>query len=652
MLALGGAGRAQESAASGEKTTEKKALTPEAFLELRQVQDPQFSPDGTRVAFVVSDPFKNDKRTLHIWLYDGKTKSARQLTYSDKSDSVPRWSPDGQKLAFLSNRGGEYQQLYILRMEGGEGVALTKAKASVSVFAWSPDGQSIAFISPDPKTDEDEKKEKDKDDAHVVDKEDKQPRLRVIDLKSKEERALTKPNWMVSELVWMPDGQAIVMSATDRPASDQNTHRIYAVSVKAGAMKELAAPHGPFAELQISPSGALVSYQGCREDGPQPHDLMLLPSSGGAPRNLTGASLDRMIVDYKWLKGGSLLVTYAEGFKTRFTSYSSEGERKEIGELPVNAEQFSVASTGAAAFIGEATTSPRELWIREADGSVQQASHVNEAWKSYAVTAPEYYKYKSTGDLEIETALLKPAGYDGKSKLPTVVLVHGGPTGNWEDRVDAWGQLLVARGYLVMYPNIRGSIGYGQKFIEMNRADWGGGDFQDVEKGVDDLVAKGFADPDRLGIGGWSYGGYMSEWAVTQTARYKAAVSGAGMANLISEYGSEQHPSYDEWFYGVPYETPEGFLNSSPFLFVKNAKTPTLILQGQADTVDPLGQSQELYRGLKRYGVDAEFVEYPREPHGFQEAKHRVDVSKRVVDWFDRYLKEAKPAKGGDKAGE
>jgi dipeptidyl aminopeptidase/acylaminoacyl peptidase len=237
-------------------------------------------------------------------------------------------------------------------------------------------------------------------------------------------------------------------------------------------------------------------------------------------------------------------------------------------------------------------------------------------------------------------------------KLPTIVLVHGGPTGNWEDRVDAWGQLLVARGYLVMYPNIRGSIGYGQKFIEMNRADWGGGDFQDVEKGVDDLVAKGFADPDRLGIGGWSYGGYMSEWAVTQTARYKAAVSGAGMANLISEYGSEQHPSYDEWFYGVPYERPEGFLNSSPFLFVKNAKTPTLILQGQADTVDPLGQSQELYRGLKRYGVDAEFVEYPREPHGFQEAKHRVDVSKRVVDWFDRYLKEAKPAKGGDKAGE
>jgi dipeptidyl aminopeptidase/acylaminoacyl peptidase len=217
--------------------------------------------------------------------------------------------------------------------------------------------------------------------------------------------------------------------------------------------------------------------------------------------------------------------------------------------------------------------------------------------------------------------------------------VHGGPTGNWEDSMDAWGQLLVARGYAVMYPNIRGSIGYGQKFVEMNRADWGGGDFKDVMEGVDDLIAKGLADPDRLGIAGWSYGGYMAEWAVTQTTRFKAAVSGAGMANLVSEYGTEIAPAYDEWFWGVPYEKPEGFLNSSPFLYVKNAKTPTLILQGEADTVDPLGQSQELYRGLKRYGVETELVEYPREPHGFQEPKHRTDVLRRVVEWFDKYLK-------------
>jgi dipeptidyl aminopeptidase/acylaminoacyl peptidase len=257
---------------------------------------------------------------------------------------------------------------------------------------------------------------------------------------------------------------------------------------------------------------------------------------------------------------------------------------------------------------------------------------------------PEFFKYKSFDGLEIEAALLKPANYDGKSKLPLITLIHGGPTGAWEDTIDTWGQLLAARGYAVFYPNIRGSVGYGQKFIEMNRGDWGGKDFKDVMAGVDDLIAKGLADPEKLGIGGWSYGGYMSEWAITQTTRFKAAISGAGLSNLISEYGTERGPSYDEWFYGLPYEKPEGFLNSSPFLYLKNAKTPTLILQGDADSVDPLGQSQELYRGLKRYGVESELVIYPREPHGFHEQKHLLDRLNRILAWYDAYLKKTETA--------
>ncbi len=233
---------------------------------------------------------------------------------------------------------------------------------------------------------------------------------------------------------------------------------------------------------------------------------------------------------------------------------------------------------------------------------------------------------------------MKPAGYDGKAKLPLVVRVHGGPTSRWRDSIDSWGQVLAARGYAVLYPNVRGSIGYGQKFTEMNRADWGGGDFKDVMAGVDDLIAKGIADPERLGIGGWSYGGYMAAWAVTQTTRFKAAVSGAGMSDLISEFGTEKESAGDEWFWGTPYEKPEGFLNGSPILYVKNVKTPTLILHGEADTTDPPGQSQEFYRGLKHYGVASELVMYPREPHNFREPKHRVDMLTRMVDWFGRYL--------------
>jgi len=632
------AGWAQEKAVA----PAKKPLTAESFLEWRHVQDPQFSPDGTKVAFVVSDALKGEKRTRHVWLYDKSSNATRQFTYSEKTESWPRWSPDGKQLAFLSNRGGDEEQILILRSEAGEAAAVTKEKASVSGFEWSPDGQTIAYLAPDPKGEALEKKEKEKDDAHVVDKDERRARLRLLHLANHESRALTDGNWEVKELAWLPDGQSIAVVATNRPASDEFTDRVYLVNAKDGKMKELFAPHGPIGDLRVSPNGTTLSFTGCREDGPEPHDILLLPVSGGAARNLTGASLDRQVMDYHWAKGGWLIADYTDGFTSKFVGYNSEGEKKDSRELPTNPEQFSVAATGEIAFVGTNSTALPELWLRDLKGEAQPVTHFNDGLKDYAVAAPELYRYKSFDGLEIEAALLRPAGYDSKTKLPLVVLVHGGPTGRWGDSIDSWGQLLVARGYAVFYPNVRGSTGYGQKFVEMNRADWGGGDFKDVMAGVDDLIAKGIADPERLGIGGWSYGGYMAEWAVTQTTRFKAAVSGAGMSDLISEFGTEEGPAYDQWFWGTPYEKPEGFLNGSPVLYVKNAKTPTLILQGEADTTDPPGQSQELYRGLKHYGVATELVMYPREPHGFHEAKHRVDVESRMVEWFDRYLKPAK----------
>ena len=515
------------------------------------------------------------------------------MTYSTKSESAPRWSPDGKKLLFLSNRDGDEQQIYILRMEGGEAAQLTKGKASASEPAWSPDGKAIAYLAPDPKTEAEEKKEEGQGRrTRVVDRDDKQARLRVIDVITKQVRALTEPIWRVEELAWMPDGQAIVVKATDRPAVDRFTDRLYEVSVQDAKIKELMAPRGPFGNIRVSTDGKGISFIGCRDDGPQPSDLMILPAGAALAKNLTGASLDREIMYYAWAKGGWVVAVYADGFRNKFTGYNGTGERKDSADMAVNPGEFSVAASGEIAFVGQTTTSLPELYLRDTSGKAEQVSHVNDGWKQYAVTAPEFYKYKSSGGIEIEAALLKPAGYDGKSKLGTVVLVHGGPTGNWEDSIDAWGQLLVSRGYAVLYPNVRGSTGYGQKFVEINRADWGGGDFKDVMAGVEDLITKGIADPERLGIGGWSYGGYMAEWAVTQTTRFKAAVSGAGMANLISEYGTEEDPAYDEWFWGVPYEKPEGFLNASPFLYVKNAKTPTLILQGEEDPIDPRGKAR------------------------------------------------------------
>jgi dipeptidyl aminopeptidase/acylaminoacyl peptidase len=617
-----------------------KLLTPEASLSLRNISDLQFSPDGSRLAFVVSEPPKGERRERHIWLYDKQSDAIRQFTHSAKTEISPRWSPDGKQLAFLSNRDEE-QQLYVMRADVGEASALTKGKRGVQSFAWSPDGRQISFLAPDAKTEAEEKKEKDKDDAHVADKEDKHARLWLLTVATGEAKALTEPKWEIREAEWHPSGTGLMLIATDHPESDLETNRILFFRLSDNTMAQVLAPHGPFGDLHIAPDGKTMAFIGCREDGPTPHDLMLAHHGDRAPQNLTGASIDRPIVDYRWAKDSGLLAVIGDGFRSKFLAFTSEGSLKEAtSTISTNPGAFAVSNSGEVVFVGHTATTPQELWHWDQKSEAKQISHLNDPWKQYALVTPEFYKYKSFDGLEIEAALLKPTSYDGKSKLPLIALIHGGPTGNWQDQIEAWGQLLAARGYAVFYPNIRGSSGYGQKFIEMNRGDWGGGDFKDVMAGVNDLVSRGIADPGKLAIGGWSYGGFMAEWAITQTNVFKAAVSGAGLSNLISEYGTEQGPSYDEWFYGVPYEKPTGFLNSSPFLFLKNAKTPTLILQGDADLTDPLGQSQELYRGLKRYGVETELVVYPREPHGFREEKHLLDRLNRILAWYDKHLKQ------------
>src|SRR5207244_4042278 len=268
----------------------------------------------------------------------------------------------------------------------------------------------------------------------------------------------------------------------------------------------------------------------------------------------------------------------------------------------------------------------------------RSVSHFNQALAQLPLAQPEFLRYRTFDGRQIEAALLRPPGAEAGTKLPTIFLIHGGPTGNWSDEYEPWPQLLANAGYAVLCPNIRGSTGYGYDFMVLNRGDWGGADFKDVMAGVDYLIAQGIADPQRLGVAGWSYGGYMAEWAITQTSRFKAAVSGAGMSDLASEFSTEVHPAYDEWFYGLPYEKPDGFRHSSPLTYIKNAHTPTLILQGDADVIDPLGQSQALYRALKRYGVETELVVYPRERHGLKEEKHLVDRLYRIVAWFEKYL--------------
>ena len=630
-------------------------LTPEQTLDRRSIGERSeglaFSPDGSRVVFTVADPVKGTARARAIWMLDVASGAARPLTFSGRNDASPRWAPDGRSIAFLSDRDGP-AQLYRLDLRGGEAERLTDRKDAIRAFRWSPDGRRIALLMPEARTDAMQQRERDKDDARVEDRSERHARVWLLDVGTRALTQATTVNWRIDQIEWTPDGSALIAIAHPRPESDQWNERIYTIDLRDGRFSPVGEPHRPIGGITISPDGKTVAYIGGRLDGPSSHDLYVQPIDGGTPRNLTAVALDRPVSQVQWIDNGSLMAVVARGFASELAIVGDDGSVRPLDRFEVNPSQFARSASGAIAFVGDTTTRAPELWLKPANGPARPVTRLNEKWSSIPIATPEFVKYKSADNVEIEAALLRPTTSHPTTNHPTtnppnpqsptpnplVVLVHGGPTGRWTDSFEPWGQLLAARGYAVLYANVRGSTGYGHRFVEMNRSDWGGGDFKDVMAGVDWAIAQGIADPNRLGIGGWSYGGYMAAWAVTQTNRFKAAVSGAPVIDMASEFGTENESGYDEWFYGTPYEKLDGFIRSSPMTYVKNVKTPTLLLQGTDDETDPLGQSQQFYRGLKRYNVETELVVYPREPHGFREEKHLVDRLTRIIAWYDKYL--------------
>ena len=580
----------------------------------------------------MQEPPQARRAETHIWIFEPASKNLIQWTNSLKSERLPRWSPDGRSLAFLSDRE-DSNQIWVMPARGGEAVRLTEGKNAIRSFQWSPDGKAVAYLAAEPKSADQEKREKDLDDPNVADSASGLTRAWVLDMTTRSTRQLTNGPWQVNELEWFSDGTRLAMIATDKPAVEQHTEKIYSLPVAGDAGPRVVfEPKGPFNSIRISPDGRQLAWLASPGDGPSAHDLFTCPVDACTPRNLS-RGVDRPVMNYQWRDSPDVQTLFSSGFRT---SLRVLGERPAMlaADTTLDISAFAADREGRLATVQQSATSPSELhWQGQA------VSHFNDALRALALATPEFYRYKSFDGLEIEAALYRPAGAAPASPQPLVLLIHGGPAGNWNNRFDGLTQLLTARGYIVMQPNIRGSIAYGQQFLASNRNDWGGADYKDSIAGVDDLVRRGIADPNRLAIAGWSYGGYMAEWAITQTDRFKVAVSGAGMADLATEYGTEQGPEYDEWYFGTPYENFENFRKSSPIAFVKNATTPTLVLQGEGDTTDPVSQSQMLYRALKRYNVPTELVVYPRENHGFREEKHIVDRDRRIVEWIAKYLR-------------
>ena len=616
-------------------------VTPEQLIVRgRTIGKIVFSPDGQKIVMVVQEPRAGQAAPIaHLWEYKMDTHQLAQLTSSAKSETNPSWSPDGSTLAYVSNIAPP-AQIYLLPV-GGEATRLTDGKRAIGQFEWSPDGKKIAFLSPD-RSPNGNKPESDDPTVMVVDAKRTDPirtrNLWIIDVSTKEAKQLTTGPWNVSELGWLPDGTSLLLTARDFSKSSEEKAALYSISVGDGKIKEIAKPKTGFANVEVSPDGKQVSYIGERIEGLGQHDLFVQAVDGGPARNLTEENLDRRVRNSYWQPDRSIIATVESGFGTAFYRIRPDGkcERMPVDLNPISFDCWK----GKIAFASSPSpTSFEELWVVDGPGAPQKISSLNGA--PVSLIPLETFRFKSFDGTEIEGALVKPATYHPGNKVPLIVLVHGGPVSRWglETVRESWGQLLASRGYAVLYLNVRGSEGYGIKFSRMSEGDLGGGDFKDIMAGVDYLIAKGIADPDRLGIGGWSYGGEMSAWAITQTQRFKAAVVGAPVVDQVSEIGTEDDPSGDIQFFGNPYEHLDLLHRISPITYAKNIKTPTLLLHGTEDTNNPIGQSKEFFAALKYYGVESEFVIYPREQHGFREEKHLIDRLNRILRWYDTHLK-------------
>ena len=612
-------------------------LQPEQVLDRHEYGELDWSVDSKRLVVVVTEPVSSEGQESHIWMYDVEQDEFRQLTFGRKTNSQPEWSPDGRSLAFLSSGVDDKTQIYILPISGGEARPVTDDGSGVIAYEWSPDSQSIAFLSADPAPEPDDESSEDKDGIFVASEAVRPTHLRLVDVESGDITTASKGRWRVSALSWYPNGSNLIISATDNFSAELLTDRLFSIEIDGGEMTLIAEPDGPISNLSVSPDGRFLVYIGSTEGGPVPHSLFLQPLNGGGAVDLTGDTLDRMIVDFTWVNPSEIVALAVDGFSDQLVRVSVEGS---IGEL----RSFSGQTVDAFAIVGDeyayvagSGNAPQEVHLWGSRGD-EQISHLNENFP--ALIAPRLFHYRAMDETEIEAAFFEPQGWDRpETGWKTVLLIHGGPSGRWSHEISDWAQLLVDRGFAVLAPNIRGSVGYGLDFIRSNRYDWGGADFKDAIAGVDHLIERAVVDAERVAIAGWSYGGYMSAWAITQTDRFKAAIVGAAMTDLAAEYGTEaaEINAYDTWFLGSPYENLDDFVKMSPMTHVRNARTPALIMVGEKDRIDPVGQSQQFYRALRRYGVESELIIYPREPHTIGERAHRIDSLERVVGWIATY---------------
>jgi dipeptidyl aminopeptidase/acylaminoacyl peptidase len=650
--------RAQDSA--------RRLVTVDDFLAVKRVSNPQISPDGRWVAYVVSSSsLKDDKSESQIWMAPLDGGEAIPMTGKGSSASSPRWSPDGKYLGFLAARGGGETQVWLLNRLGGEAEALTDVKQGVDGFAWSPDAARLALVIQDPTPEQAgdtswygrsaktpppwviDRLQFKRDRVGYLDH--RRTHLFVFDVAARTSRQVTSGDYDDDDPEWSPDGRLIAFVSNRDGVDGSDNDDLWLVAsddrTKGGTVRRLTSNPGGDHAPAWSPDGRWIAYTRNTATQPigtiyDPDHLALVSVDGGAPRGLT-AALERPARSPRFAPDGrSIVFLLQDAGATHLVRIPVAGGAPvpiTSGERTVST--FDVGRDGRLVALVSEPELPSEIFAVGAD-TLRRITHTNDDWLAKVrLAGAEKIRFPSTDGVAVEAFLYRPVGAEQGKRYPTLLRLHGGPVSEYEWGFNFEAQLFAAHGYAVVFPNPRGSSGYGSKFSRAIFADWGNKDFDDVMAATDHVVRMGVADPDRLGVGGWSYGGILTDYVITKSTRFKGAISGASEVLYTSNYGHDHYQNLWEIELGLPWRNQKAWDRISPFWSVEKITTPTLIMGGERDWNVPIMNSEQLYQALRRLGRPTELVVYPGQPHGIGKPSYQKDRYERYLAWYDRYVK-------------
>jgi dipeptidyl aminopeptidase/acylaminoacyl peptidase len=647
----------------------KRGITPEDYLSFKFVGDPRISPDGKVVAYVLTTiDQKKNRRESSIWAVPADGSAApRRLSAEGFSSSSPRWSPDGKTLAFLSARSSDLpagetpkSQIYLLSIAGGgEAIALTKLKNGVQSYQWSPEGSRIVVVSSSGPMDGVAAADRKSDVRHYTHIQynfndtgwfdDKRRHLWVVTVPGGEAKQITEgQDWEDIDPQWSPDGTRIAFVSDRTGKAYDNGHNtdVWVIPAAGGTLTKISDHAFEDGNPRWSPDGKQILFTGQTAVHQFPK-VYVADSAGGAPSELAVKDFDTVAGELRWSTPSSIFfVAGVKGETHIFRADPAAHAFSAVTSGPRGIHAFDVnESAGKMVYLANDFQHLDDLYISNLDGSGEhRLTHVNsELWAQLELQPVERLAYKSTDGWAVDGFFVKPLGWQAGKKYPMVLVIHGGPEGmfgvDWYHEF----QVYAAKGWAVFFCNPRGSTGYGEKFERGEINNWGGMDYQDIMAGVDAALKQyPWVDANNLGVTGGSYGGYMTNWIVSHTNRFKAAVTLRSISNFISDDGTRDGAyGHEDYFKGIIFDDFDQYWDASPLKYARNVHTPTLILHSDNDFRVPIEQGEQWFRALQHYGVPSEIVFFPRENHNLTrtgEPKHLVESLNWQLYWFDRYL--------------